>query len=443
MKRVFLIFPVLFISFGLKAQIYDPGSRAKRAAENRANNQIDRGIDKGLDAAEEGISNIFKKKNKDSKNAKTSTGKTNEVGEKGDSKSGSEGPSFSSYGKFDFVPGEKVIAIEDFSQDALGDFPARWNSNGSGELVKLNDYPSKFLRTEKEVVFYPEFVKDLPENFTVEFDLSSTPEFSFYNGYLVIGFTNISNVGANWKVFKRFGSRPETKNTLEVAFHPTGAGSQRGMTTLESWGNGSEIVNSDDEQGAFRTKDGITNVHISMWRQKNRIRVYINDEKVWDIPRAFPDGAKVGTLYFRNNGVEKDDQAYFVSNLRVAVGAPDTRNKLITEGRYVTRGILFDVGSDKIKAESHGVLKDIANVLTENGEVKVKIVGHTDNDGDDASNLALSKKRAGAVKKALSSQFGISEGRMTTDGKGEAEPADNNSTKEGKANNRRVEFIKL
>ena len=84
MKRVFLIFPVLFISFGLKAQIYDPGSRAKRAAENRANNQIDRGIDKGLDAAEEGISNIFKKKNKDSKNAKTSTGKTNEVGEKGE-----------------------------------------------------------------------------------------------------------------------------------------------------------------------------------------------------------------------------------------------------------------------------------------------------------------------------------------------------------------------
>ena len=105
--------------------------------------------------------------------------------------------------------------------------------------------------------------------------------------------------------------------------------------------------------------------------------------------------------------------------------------------------ILFDVNKDVIKAESYGTLKSIANVLSENQDVKVKIVGHTDSDGDDASNLELSKKRAEAVKSALEKEFNIDGSRMQTDGKGETQPADKNNTVTGKANNRRVEFIKL
>ena len=60
------------------------------------------------------------------------------------------------------------------------------------------------------------------------------------------------------------------------------------------------------------------------------------------------------------------------------MGAPDTRNKLLTEGKWVTHGILFDVNSDRVKPESYGALKEIVNVLTENGEVKIQVVGHTD-----------------------------------------------------------------
>jgi OOP family OmpA-OmpF porin len=132
-----------------------------------------------------------------------------------------------------------------------------------------------------------------------------------------------------------------------------------------------------------------------------------------------------------------------MGNMRLAVGAADTRNKLITEGKFVTHGILFDVNSDKIKAESYGTLKDIAAVLTENAAVKVKITGYTDSDGDDASNMALSKKRAEAVKNSLAKDFGIDAARMEADGKGESQPVDNNTTPVGKANNRRVEFVKL
>jgi outer membrane protein OmpA-like peptidoglycan-associated protein len=73
----------------------------------------------------------------------------------------------------------------------------------------------------------------------------------------------------------------------------------------------------------------------------------------------------------------------------------------------------------------------------------VKIVGHTDSDGDDASNLDLSKRRAASVKNTLNSEFGIDGSRIETDGKGESQPVTDNNSQEGKANNRRVELIKL
>ena len=141
--------------------------------------------------------------------------------------------------------------------------------------------------------------------------------------------------------------------------------------------------------------------------------------------------------------MNNDNDRYTFGNIKLSVGSPDTRNKLITEGKFVTSGILFDVNSDKIRPESYGVMKDIANVLTENSSVRVKIIGHTDSDGSDADNLALSKKRAESVKASLAKDFSIDVSRLETDGKGESQPVDKNTTPEGKANNRRVEFIKL
>lgn len=111
--------------------------------------------------------------------------------------------------------------------------------------------------------------------------------------------------------------------------------------------------------------------------------------------------------------------------------------------RYIYILALFTSNSANIKPESYGTLKQLADVLKENADVKVKIVGYTDSDGDEAKNLDLSKRRAASVKEALSKEFGIDTNRMETDGKGEADPIDTNKTPEGKANNRRVEFVKL
>lgn len=115
----------------------------------------------------------------------------------------------------------------------------------------------------------------------------------------------------------------------------------------------------------------------------------------------------------------------------------------MTEGKFSTTGILFNVNSANIKAESYGTLKQISQVLQDNGAVKIMIVGHTDSDGEDTANLSLSRQRADAVKESLLKEFGIDEMRMQTDGKGESQPAVPNTSQEGKAQNRRVEFIKL
>src|SRR5690554_7375797 len=82
----------------------------------------------------------------------------------------------------------------------------------------------------------------------------------------------------------------------------------------------------------------------------------------------------------------------YVTNLKITTASPDTRSKLITEGKLVTYGITFDVNKSDVKPESYGTLKSIADVLKENGSVTVKIIGHTDSDGDDNMNLDLSKQ---------------------------------------------------
>ena len=172
--------------------------------------------------------------------------------------------------------------------------------------------------------------------------------------------------------------------------------------------------------------------------------MWINEAKVFDIPRAINLGDTLNQIFFDLEGSNYKDEeiGVFINNIKIATGLPDSRHKLIEEGKFSTTGILFDVQSAVIKPESNGVVKEIATVLKENPSVKVKIIGHTSSDGDDAANLELSKQRAEAVKALLMKEYGIEEGRLKSEGKGETQPVGDNKTKEGKAQNRRVEFVK-
>ena len=337
-------------------------------------------------------------------------------------------PSFQAYSKFDFVPGEKVVAVDDFAQDAIGDFPARWNTDGSGEIVTLSGKAGKWLKLTKPGFFTPEFITDLPDNFTVEFDLTVPP--AFEGRALVVAFVQLEDLKqpADW---------PTAPHSFQFTLLPEPTEGASNMTSRQDSDTAAANQTTTPQLAA---KSG-NPIHISVWRQRQRVRVYINQEKVWDVPRGLAASAKPNTIVFALPEADPD-LAYYLTNVRVATGAPDTRNKMLTEGKWVSHGILFDVNSDRIKAESYGSLREIASVLSENKDLKVQIVGHTDSDGDEAANLDLSKRRAAAVKAALTREFGIDAGRMDTDGRGESQPADSNDTPAGKANNRRVEFIR-
>ena len=89
------------------------------------------------------------------------------------------------------------------------------------------------------------------------------------------------------------------------------------------------------------------------------------------------------------------------------------------------------------------MLANIAALLKNDPALKLNTIGHTDSDGDNDFNLDLSKRRAMSVKNSLTADFGIDDNQLSFEGKGETEPAEDNSTPKGKANNRRVEFIKM
>ena len=338
-------------------------------------------------------------------------------------------PSFEAYSKYDFVPGEKVVALDDFTQDEIGDFPAKWNTNGSGEVVTLAGKPGRWLKVTKGGFFIPDFVTELPDNFTLEFDFTVAPSFdSSYALNVALAQLDNPKQPAPWQ---------SSPNLFTLTVNPRPGGGSSGMTTRQ---DGTSGAGNSSSIGLLNSKSNSV-VHVSVWRQRQRVRVYLNQEKTWDVPRALTTTAKLNALVFFLPSVDANME-YYVTNVRVATGAPDTRNKMLTQGKWVSHGILFDVNSDRLKGESYGSLKEIATVLTENADLKVQIVGHTDADGDEKSNLDLSRRRAAAVKTALSTQFAIDASRMDTDGKGEGEPVDKNDTPAGKANNRRVEFIK-
>jgi OmpA-OmpF porin, OOP family len=459
MKKIFFLAMIAGIINTGEAQIWKKViDKTKQKTENKVSEKIS---DKVSDAASKPIDEIGKKKSANTKgndgnvadnssgssgnngSTTSNTGSQEQRSAKTDGNSvatnESEG-SLATYSKYDFIPGEKILVFEDFSQDAIGDFPDKWNTNSSGEVVTANNQSGHWLMVSKKGRFIPEYITDLPENFTLQYDVICNENFSFYSNPLHLYFVT----GSNDKKALEYSFIPmEKRSGVKIGVHPANAASNGGTAYIESYDDGEKVINNEVNTTQFNAKNGKTKLKVSVWRQKQRIRVYLNEEKVFDLPRAFPAGKTYSTVMFEIwSGMNNDADRYLISNIKLAVGAPDTRNKLITEGKFVTSGILFDVNSDQIKPESYSVLKDIATVLSENPSVSVKIVGHTDSDGNDADNRELSKRRANAVKNALAGEFKIDASRMQTDGKGESQPIDKNDTPQGKANNRRVEFIK-
>ncbi|HJS53101.1 MAG TPA: hypothetical protein VJ765_01115, partial [Chitinophagaceae bacterium] len=219
-----------------------------------------------------------------------------------------EPPGLKVYSKYDFVPGERIVVFEDFMQDAIGDFPAKWNTNASGEIVTIDGNPGHWFMMHRSGTFMPEFIDSLQDNFTFEFDLIAI------HGNKTGGWPSFHTALA--ELSDR--DKPQHWQTANNNFYFSvyaGNSTSGAISSARRKNGGSEASEQIiTKQFADKSKP----VHISMWRQKERLRVYFNEEKILDLPKALAADAKFNSiLYFIPDADEEN--RYCVNNLRLAV----------------------------------------------------------------------------------------------------------------------------
>src|SRR5262249_7718385 len=144
------------------------------------------------------------------------------------------------------------------------------------------------------------------------------------------------------QVFEYAFMESQKRSGVYISAHPTNGTGNGGSSKVLTWEDGTRVLTNEVITSQFNSVGGKTKLKVSVWRQKQRLRVYLNEEKVFDLPRAFAADKNYNTMFFELWGnMANETDRYLVNNIKLAVGAPDTRNKLITEGKFVTRGILF------------------------------------------------------------------------------------------------------
>jgi len=141
--------------------------------------------------------------------------------------------------------------------------------------------------------------------------------------------------------------------------------------------------------------------------------------------------------FFRMTLVERE-----LMKQEVVANAQAMGNDIGSTGHVSIYGIFFDTGKSDIKPESDAAIAEIAKLLQAEAALKLYVVGHTDNVGSLDANMKLSKDRADAVMRSLTTKHGIDATRLKAYGVGSLSPITSNDTDEGKAQNRRVELVK-
>lgn len=379
---------------------------------NKLKQKTDQAINKKIDKS------LEKKTSSDKESTATA-----ETSNDGEVKASTGTPNFKVYSKFDFVPGTNILYYDNFEKDNIGETPLGWITSSSAEVVTIDGLEGNWLKlaaTSSQHITRSK-KQSWGNNFTIEFDLLLVK--NTYDPRITISLINTGG-----KLVTDEGILASGKPA--IYFESILSGNQS-RATLYGMDNKKLSDNMSENLGYTNTVP----VHVSMSVQGKRFRMWWNERKLYDLS-AVSEQYLPNQLGFSFGSVGGAD--IYISNIRIAKDVPDTRARF-EEGKLVSN-LLFYTGTAKLKPESMGSLLDVSKILKE-ATSPVKIMGHTDSDGDDAANLKLSQQRAEAVKSILVSQYNIDESKLTTEGRGESQPLANNNTAEGKAQNRRVEFI--
>ena len=412
MKSIILYCILISFTLPLTAQ-GDLLRRVRDKTKDHINDRINDGIDKGLEHSDEAAVDIIKGDDKEKKE--------NESDKKEDTKSTSEGIGTTAnqaddkeepapeltWSKYDFVPGDKVIFEDNQENEENGEFPSRWDlASGTAEIANFGGNDVIMLR-EGSTTIVP-YLKNsgtdyLPDVFTVELDLYY--ENGTFNIYL----------------YDRKNQKAPCNNSTNIELWPT---------SMALYPAKSNIPNN----GSIKNKWA----HIAIAYTNGKIKGYIDDTRLVNIPHLECNPTGISLYAYHAS----DKNRYYVKNIRIAEGGVKYYDRVLQDGKIVTNGIRFDVGKATIQPESMGVINEIYKLMNDHPDLKFSVEGHTDSDGSEEANQKLSEQRAEAVMNKLVS-MGISKERLSAKGFGESVPIDTNSTAEGKANNRRVEFVKI
>lgn len=371
-----------------------------QAATGHAVNDAGNATDKTIIKAENAAGNVVKGNGNSSSSDNSSNAST---GSNASSGSGAIAgpPSIKTYQNYDFVPGDTVIFQSNLVDEQTGEIPSQLTvSNGQTDIQQINGENVIHIPKGAGVTFTPRMTNRnyMPDQFTVEFD------------YL----NEVSPV-----------------NHITIQF----GGNDGDDVDLDFWGGTLRWASADDIELPEALKiDPMKWQHFAVAVNKNAGKAYINQFRVVNVNDL---AGKAENITFRVEGYEDS----YIKNIRIAAGGIDVYKEVSTNSKIIMHGILFDVDKATLKPESMGSINQIYNLLKKDPSLKFEIDGHTDNTGDAAHNLTLSQQRADAVKTQLV-KMGIDAGRLTTKGFGDTVPIADNSTPEGKANNRRVEFLR-
>lgn len=418
-------------------------NRIKDKVKNKVEQKIEEGIDKGIDKAEQKGTEAVMNETVKNKGSKPENKPSNKEKGNGETEPAGKGlSSFQSYSKYDFERGSQIRFSDDFSEDVIGEFPLKWSTNNRGEAVNVKNSINKWLRMYQSSKFVSPMISSLPVNHTIEFDLILNFD-KGGNSYRFPGL-QLNLLALNGKNnVKDYLVNNNSKGELIIEILPGEEGSSNISLKVNKEGS---LFFQNEEKG-YRKLDSFYGkpIHIAIWNQGQRIRVWLNEEKIYDIPVAIPQGVVFDHLGFNVEGSAYQDEqvGYYIGNVMVADAMADLRSKFLTEGKIVTQGILFDTNSSNIKPESVGTIDAIAKIFIDNPSLNIEIKGHTDSEGDEQKNLTLSNQRAESVKNYLVEKHKIAGSRLRTSGAGEGSPIEDNATSAGRAKNRRVEFIKF
>jgi OmpA-OmpF porin, OOP family len=308
--------------------------------------------------------------------------------------------------KATFVPGEKTIFYDDFTDMTADSAPPHFRVRGAAPELRASGDVRQLTITQRGSLF-PN-IKALPKNFTYEADIKADN--------VVRCLSTLILSAGDKQILHVVTSALPKEIELQVSLR----------APYQELGRKRAPVNWAEP------------VRLALWVQDGRLRMFVNGEKQLDFNQVEMPAITAAEMAHDFYGA---NQAFGYRMVRFAESAPDF-SQVIQSGRYVTHGIVFDTGSDRLKPDSAPVIQLVAKGLASAPDLRLLIEGHTDAVGAAAANLDLSRRRAEAVKAVLVSQFGIDAARLTTDGLGATKPVDSNDTPQGRANNRRVEFVK-